>query len=85
MLEDLNDHPMAIAHQIERDAVQEEQDRRMDLWFGEVEKLLDVDSLDEDENQVGYSIDGAVSAFCAGNTPQEYADQVMAWQFKNGL
>lgn len=50
-------------------------------WVDKVEALLDLplpQGLDGDEEEDGYSLDGANDAFCAGQTPRQYADTVRA-------
>lgn len=76
MYDDLSEHPFAVFMAGESYSSPSEQ--AWLKWCAAVEKLLghDLDGNDENEAGVGYSIDEAYACWEAGDTPQQYADEV---------
>lgn len=61
------------AHEMGGDTPHE---RRYFAWLRLVEKALGLKSLDGDEREDGYSLDGAHDAFCEAKTVKEYVQSV---------
>ncbi len=83
-LADLSDHPFSqesIAYECGGDSPS---DRRWYAFCRKVEALIGVD-LDGDEDEDGYSIDGAYAAWEVGVSPAEYAAEVRAARVALGL
>jgi hypothetical protein len=73
MYDDLNDHPFAIFQASESYTSPREQ--RWLAWIRQAETLVG-HSLDGDEDEDGYSMDGAYAAWEHGETPAAYAAEV---------
>lgn len=50
------------------------EDKRWDAWVKQVCYILKLDSLDGDEKEDGYSLDGAREYFDEGESPDSYAE-----------
>lgn len=55
-------------------------ERRWFRFVADVERLAGLDTLDGNEREDGYSLDGAYDDFLAGETAAEYAADIMRSQ-----
>jgi hypothetical protein len=85
---ELNDHTDAELARREHDAEMGGTSASEQRWLkfcSDVEELLELDSLDGDEAEDGYSLDGAHESFEAGRSARDYTRDVSEKRRDMGL